>query len=118
MTIFLKNEIFYDFLLLFFSKQFEGEVRLPDVVIFLHTKDGTQYQDHKAIKDSAKMSIASIGIVDTDCDPNIISYPIPGNDDSLVSQQLYLQLFKKAIMLGKKKRQEHGLMLNDKQFEL
>ena len=38
--------------------------------------------------------------------PNIISYPIPGNDDTLDSMQLYLHLFKQAILIGKKKRTE------------
>jgi small subunit ribosomal protein S2 len=52
------------------------------------------------------MSIPTIGIVDTDCNPNLITYPIPGNDDTLEAQQLYLHLFKQAILLGKKKRQE------------
>ena len=89
--------------------QFDGEIRMPDVIIFMHTKDGIKYDDHEAIRDAAKMSISTVGIVDSDCDPNIISYPIPGNDDSVVSQKLYLKLFKEAILLGKKKRKEDGL---------
>ena len=56
------------------------------------------------------MNIPTVGIVDTDCEPNIISYPVPGNDDSIESQQLYLHLFKQAILLGKKKRKEDGLV--------
>ena len=56
--------------------------------------------------DAAKMNIPTMAIVDTDCDPNIITFPVPGNDDSLESQQLYLHLFKQAILLGKKKRKE------------
>lgn len=78
-------------------------------MVFLHTKDGTEYDDHIGIRDAAKMAIPTVGIVDSDCDPNMITYPIPGNDDSLESQQLYLQLFRQAILLGKKKRKEDGL---------
>ena len=58
------------------------------------------------------MAIATVGIVDTDCDPNLISYPIPGNDDSMISQELYIKLINEAILLGKQKRQEDGLAGN------
>ena len=78
-------------------------------MIFLHTKDGNEYEEHLAIRDAAKMSIPTVGIVDSDCDPNMITFPIPGNDDSLESLQLYLQLFRQAVLLGKKKRKEDGL---------
>jgi small subunit ribosomal protein S2 len=88
------------------TKTFGGEVRLPDLVILLHTKIGTQYSEHQAIIDSAKIGIPTIAIVDSDCNPNMITYPIPGNDDTLDSTQLYLHLFKQAILLGKKKRAE------------
>ena len=60
----------------------------------------------QAIVDAAKLGIPTVGIVDSDCNPNIISYPIPGNDDTLDSMQLYLHLFKQAILIGKKKRTE------------
>jgi len=92
------------------ERVFGFAIRKPDVIIFLHTKDGTEYKGHQAIIDAAKMNIPTVGIVDTDCEPNIISYPVPGNDDSIESQQLYLHLFKQAILLGKKKRKEDGLV--------
>jgi len=85
---------------------FQQEIRLPDVVIMVHTKDSHQYTDHKAIVDAAKVFIPTVGIVDTDCNPNIITFPVPGNDDTLESVQLYLNLFKRAILIGKEKRKE------------
>lgn len=91
---------------MFFRDLFKSEIRLPDAMVFLHTKDGSEYAQHQAIIDAAKMNIPTVGIVDTDCDPNLITFPVPGNDDSLESHQLYLHLFKQAILLGKKKRQE------------
>ena len=75
-------------------------------MVFLHTREGTKYNEHPAVVDAAKLNIPSVGIVDTDCDPNLISYPVPGNDDSLEAQELYLRLFKEAVILGKKKRIE------------
>jgi small subunit ribosomal protein S2 len=61
----------------------------------------------QAIIDSAKVGIPTVAIVDSDCNPNIITYPIPGNDDTLESVQLYLHLFKQAILLGKKALKEN-----------
>ena len=62
----------------------------------------SRYDDHQVIEDAAKVGIPVVAIVDTDCFPNIITYPIPGNDDSIESVQLYLHLFKQAILIGKK----------------
>ncbi|XP_040575060.1 small ribosomal subunit protein uS2m [Lepeophtheirus salmonis] len=86
---------------------YKCEVRLPDAVIMVHTKNGVKYDEHGAVVDAAKAGIPTIGIVDSDCNPNIISYPIPGNDDSIPSIRLYLDLFQKAILLGKEKRNEN-----------
>lgn len=87
---------------------FGGEIRLPDLIILLHTKVGTEYSEHQAIIDAAKLGIPTAAIVDSDCNPNLITYPIPGNDDTLDATQLYLHLFKQAILLGKKKRAEES----------
>ena len=88
------------------TKKFEGDIRLPDALVFLHTKEGTKYDDHMGIEDAAKMGIPTVAIVDTDCNPNIISYPVPGNDDTPQAVQLYLDLFGKAIKLGKEHRKK------------
>ncbi|XP_071515017.1 small ribosomal subunit protein uS2m isoform X2 [Panulirus ornatus] len=79
--------------------------RLPDLLIFLHTMDNVISQ-HKAIKEAAKMLIPTVGIVDTNCNPNLITYPVPGNDDSVSSVNLFCNLFKTAIVRGKEKRKE------------
>jgi small subunit ribosomal protein S2 len=83
---------------------FNQEIRLPDLVIMVHCKDNHQYNDHRAIYDAAKVGIPTIGIVDSDCNPNLITFPIPGNDDSLSSSSLYLDLFKKTILAAKQQR--------------
>eukprot|EP00088_Acartia_fossae_P031273 TRINITY_DN3218_c0_g1_i1.p1 TRINITY_DN3218_c0_g1~~TRINITY_DN3218_c0_g1_i1.p1 ORF type:complete len:256 (+),score=28.91 TRINITY_DN3218_c0_g1_i1:40-807(+) len=88
---------------------FQQEVRLPDVLVMLHSKDSHQYADHLAIRDAAKIGIPTIGIVDSDCNPNLITYPIPGNDDSLSSASLYLDLFKTTILIAKDQRNKDNL---------
>ncbi|KAK8743909.1 hypothetical protein OTU49_000907 [Cherax quadricarinatus] len=85
--------------------QFGSVIRLPDLIIFLHTMNNVIYE-HTAIRDAAKMLIPTVGIVDTNCNPNLITYPVPGNDDSAASISLFCNLFKAAILRGKEKRKE------------
>lgn len=87
------------------TKQFGAVTRLPDLCIFLNTLNTVLLQ-HTAIRDAAKMSIATVGVVDSNCNPNMITYPVPGNDDSPVAIALYCRLFKEAILRGKEKRKE------------
>ncbi|KAL1517777.1 hypothetical protein ABEB36_001500 [Hypothenemus hampei] len=88
------------------EKQFKAVTRLPDLCIFLNTLN-TILTQHTAVRDSAKMGIATIGIVDSNCNPNLITYPVPGNDDTPIAIELYCKLFKEAILRGKAKRKEH-----------
>jgi len=82
-----------------------GKVRLPDVCVFLSTTVNV-YEQHEAVVECAKVGIPTVAVVDSNVNPTIITYPIPGNDDSPASINLYLRLFEKAINLGKKKRKE------------
>ena len=86
--------------------QFGAVTRLPDLCIFLSSMNTVLLQ-HTAIRDSAKMMIPTIAILDSNCNPNLVTYPVPGNDDSLVSIQLYCRLFKAAILRAKAKRKHH-----------
>jgi small subunit ribosomal protein S2 len=85
--------------------QFGAVTRLPDLCIFLNTLNTVMTQ-HTGIRDSAKMNIPTIGIVDSNCNPDLITYVVPGNDDSPASIDLYCKLFKEAILRGKQKRKE------------
>lgn len=82
---------------------FGQKVRLPDLVILLNTLDGA-FQEHRAVVDSAKMLIPTVAIVDTNCDPRLITYPVPANDDTFKTMSYYLNLFETAILNGKRKR--------------
>ena len=59
---------------------------------------------HDAVKDAAKMLIPTVAVVDSNCNPNLITFPIPGNDDTPSAVELYCKLFKEAIVRGKQKR--------------
>ncbi len=65
----------------------------PDLVFIIDTK-----LEHIAVSEAQLLNIPIIGIVDTNCDPDKIDYPIPGNDDSRRSIDLYCSLIKETII--------------------
>ncbi|PSN42751.1 28S ribosomal protein S2 [Blattella germanica] len=88
--------------------QFGAITRLPDLCIFVNTLSDVLTQ-HTAVRDAAKMCIPTIGIVDTNCNPNLVTYPVPGNDDTPSSIELYCKLFKEAILRGKEYKMKKDL---------
>lgn len=84
---------------------FGAVTRLPDLCIVLNTLT-TVLEQHPAIVESSKLLIPTVGIVDTNCNPNLITYPVPGNDDTPISLNLYCKLFKEAILKGKEQRKK------------
>ena len=65
----------------------------PDAVVIVDA----QYEE-TAIKEATSMSIPVVAIVDSNTDPNKISYPIPANDDSLRTIQLLIGCIADAIL--------------------
>lgn len=88
--------------------QFQAETRLPDLCIFLNTLNNA-FLDHRAMTEATKVLVPIVGIVDTNSDPRLVTYPVPGNDDSPTAVSLYCRLFKEAILRGKAKRKEDSL---------
>ena len=70
-----------------------------------------------AVKEAAQANVPSIGIVDSDCNPNLIMYPIPGNDDSPSAVELYCNLFKKAVLRAKEVRMERRSRRKEEKME-
>ena len=64
----------------------------PDVLFIIDTN-----REHIAVLEAKKLGIPIIGIVDTNCDPDLIDYPIPANDDGVKSVQFILDNFKKVL---------------------
>lgn len=54
-----------------------------------------------AIAEARKLGIPSIAIVDTNCDPDLVTYPIPGNDDALRSIEVITTLVADAVIEGR-----------------
>ena len=71
--------------------------KIPDLVFVIDTN-----YESLAIKESIKLRIPIIAILDTNSDPEGIDYPIPGNDDARRSIDLYCSLVKETIENAKK----------------
>lgn len=54
-------------------------------------------REHNAVAEARRLKIPLVALVDTNCDPDIIDYPIPGNDDAIRSVRLILQVVTQAI---------------------
>ena len=57
--------------------------------------------DHNAVAEAKKLKIPVFGITDTNCDPELVDYAIPGNDDAVGSVRIILELFADAIVEAK-----------------
>jgi small subunit ribosomal protein S2 len=58
-------------------------------------------KEYNAIKEAQKLNIPVVGIVDTNCNPEVLDYPIPGNDDAIRSVKLITDVMANAIIEGK-----------------
>ena len=69
--------------------------RLPDVAIIVDQK-----REMTAVQECRKLGIPIISILDTNCDPDLVDIPIPGNDDAVRSIKLILQSLTDSINIG------------------
>jgi len=70
---------------------------LPDVLFIIDT-----IRDHTAVLEAKKLGIPVVAIVDSNSDPDLIDYPIPGNDDAIRSLKLLVGTVASIIADGKK----------------
>lgn len=75
---------------------------LPDAIIFTN-----QLKDSLAIQECLKLGIPAIAIVDSNCNPNLIPYPIPANDDSSSSINFILKYLTNSIRSGISAKLKH-----------
>ncbi len=70
--------------------------KLPGVIFLVDPK-----KERIAILEAKKLNIPVVGIVDTNCNPQELDYPIPGNDDAIRSVSLIADVMANAIIEGK-----------------
>ncbi len=68
----------------------------PTVVFVMDT-----IKEHIAVTEARKLNIPIVAVVDTNCDPDLITFPIPGNDDAIRSADLMTRVIAEAIAEGK-----------------
>jgi len=64
----------------------------PDAIFIVDLK-----REHNAVAEARKLRIPIVAIVDTNCDPEIIDYPIAGNDDAIKSIQIIVETLGEAV---------------------
>jgi small subunit ribosomal protein S2 len=69
---------------------------LPDVLFVVDIG-----HENIALQEAAKLGIPVVGVVDTNCNPENIDYPIPGNDDAMRAIRLYAMHMAEAVIQGK-----------------
>jgi len=70
--------------------------RLPECLLVIDPR-----KEKNAIGEARKLGITTVALIDTDCDPDEVDLPIPGNDDSIRSIELIVTLLADAIVAGK-----------------
>lgn len=69
--------------------------RLPGAIFVVDIK-----KEHIAISEAKKLNIPVYAIVDTNCDPDLVDYPIPANDDAVKSIEIILKAISGAVVDG------------------
>jgi small subunit ribosomal protein S2 len=70
--------------------------RLPDAIFVIDTK-----KEHIAVTEANKLGMPVIAVVDTNCDPDIIDFVIPGNDDAIRAGSLMCRIVADAVKEGR-----------------
>jgi small subunit ribosomal protein S2 len=65
-------------------------------------------KEHLAVAEARKLNIPIIAILDTNCDPDLVDYPIPGNDDAIRAAALLTKVIASAVAEGLKARSGVG----------
>ena len=70
--------------------------KAPDAVFVLDTK-----LEHTAVTEANKLGLPLVAVVDTNCDPDLVDYVIPGNDDAIRAGELMSRVISDAVLEGR-----------------
>jgi small subunit ribosomal protein S2 len=77
--------------------------RLPDALFVIDIG-----HENIAVQEAKKLGIPVIAVVDTNYDPSLVDYPIPGNDDAIRAVQLYVRAAADSVLEGKASAPQMG----------
>jgi small subunit ribosomal protein S2 len=75
--------------------------QLPSAVFVIDTK-----KERIAVAEANRLGIPVVGVVDTNCDPDVIDYPLPGNDDAIRAIRLFGRLVSDTLLSARQEAQE------------
>lgn len=73
-----------------------GMERLPNALFLIDTKN-----EEIAVREAHKLNLPIVAVVDTNCDPDEVNFPIPGNDDAIRSAALLAKVIADAVIEGR-----------------
>ncbi len=82
--------------------------KLPDALWVIDTK-----KEEIAVAEANRLGIPVVAVVDTNCDPDLIAYRIPGNDDAIRAIKLFTAAISDAVIEGKRLAEERAKGLED-----
>ncbi len=82
---------------------------LPDAMFIVDIK-----REHNAVAEARRLKIPLVAIVDTNCDPDLVDYPIAGNDDAIRSVKVILSTVVEAIAQAKAEHEAKRARKSDK----
>jgi small subunit ribosomal protein S2 len=74
----------------------KGMRKLPDAIFVIDPK-----QEEIAVKEARKLGVPVIAVIDSNCDPDLVDYKVPGNDDAIRAIRLFCSVIADAIIEGK-----------------
>ena len=70
--------------------------KLPDAIFVIDPK-----QEEIAVKEARKLGVPVIAVIDSNCDPDMIDYKVPGNDDAIRAIRLFCSAIAEAVIEGR-----------------
>jgi small subunit ribosomal protein S2 len=74
-------------------------------------------KEHIAVTEARRLEIPIVAVVDTNCNPDLIDYPIPGNDDAIRSIKLFASKIAEACILGQRLGRERANQARNRNVE-
>ncbi len=81
------------------EKSLEGLKNMSSLPGLMFVVDS--YEETTAVLEARKLEIPIVAVCDTNCDPDLVDYPIPGNDDAIRSVKLFCTVIADAVLEGK-----------------
>ena len=84
--------------------------RVPDCMVIVDPK-----KEKNAIREARVLGVTTISLIDTDCDPDLVDLPVPGNDDGIRSIEVIVSQWADAVIAGSKEAGLHAKQVEEEQ---